>query len=320
MTDIIDVVQLQGIEDSLVHLFEITLKGSSTPDVYLTSGLDEGIYNLYFPDATGSTLNEYVAIPITIEGLDIKSDGPQSRPSLSVANLITLGRNLVNNQDGESDEETWQSILQSRNITKPEDILGSKLTYRRTLLKNTFKVGDTPTIPNEFPKASFVMDRITAETSVGVIYELSSPIDLEGVTLPNRVIVGKYCPWTYQGIAIYQDERSGCTWPNDETQGIFYDIDDNQISGIVDGYSSASSYSVGDKIKYPTTGFVKIWQCITAKPSGVSAIPTEGSKYWKRIDICGKTLKSCKKRFQGISNYRSVPLPFGGFPGTRKFN
>ena len=60
----------------------------------------------------------------------------------------------------------------------------------------------------------------------------------------------------------------------------------------------------------------------------------EASHYWnankKRTGngtynyVCGKTLNSCKIRYQGVDSNgdpvnRLIPLPFGGFPGTRKF-
>jgi len=327
MTDLIDTVQLQSINDSLIEFFEITLPGSTSIDLRLVSGLDDGSANIYFPTADGSALNEYIAIPIEMTGIEIQSDGAQNRPILNVANLVSLGRSITDNSDGTDDEQTWQEILEANGVDKPEDILGSRVNYRRTLYKNTYRVSDvagwTTTLPIEFPKSTFVLERIKAESALLVSYELVSPIDLERVKLPSRIIIGKYCPWKYQGIAIDGHEGSGCTYTNTDDQTSFFDIDDNEITGIGTGYTSQQSYSVGTKIKYPTTGFVKIWESIK-NPSGVNAPPTEGSRYWKRIDICGKTLNSCKVRYQGVDTNgdpltRLTPLPFGGFPGTRKF-
>ena len=168
-----------------------------------------------------------------------------------------------------------------------------------------------------------MLERIKSESAVLVSYELVSPFDLERVRLPSRIVIGKYCPWKYQGIAIDGHEGSGCTYSNTNDQTTFFDIDDNEITGITSGYIAQQSYPVGTKIKFPTTGFVKIWESIK-DPSGATAAPTEGSRYWKRIDVCGKTLNSCKVRYQGVDTdgdplTRATPLPFGGFPGTRKF-
>jgi phage-related protein len=318
MTDIIDTVQLQSIDDSIVDLFEITINGDTSPSLFLTSGMDANLKNLYFPyvdENENTTLKEYVAIPIQMEGIDLSSEGPSNRPKLVVANLINLGRAFSNGGSpaGEEDEDTWKNLLQDNNISKPEDICGSSIVHRTTLLKNTFRAGDSIISAKEFPKKKYILDRVTQETNVSITYELVAPFDLEKVTIPARVVIGRYCPWKYQGVATDGDERSGCTWGNGPDQSKFFDIDDDEITGITT-YSSSTSYSLGAKVKYPTTGFVKIWQAVY---SSQNKLPSEGSRYWKRIDLCGKTLSSCKVRFNKDGN-RLIPLPFGGFPGTRK--
>ena len=317
MTDLIDLVQQQSIDDNIVELFEVSLNNSNVT-VYLTVGLDINDKNIYFPNKEGTALNEYIPLPCRIEGAELRNDGPANRPKFSIINLVNIGRNLTNNSDGDSDEESWKDILEANGILKPEDICGSTLVHRKTLLKNTFRVGDTPASPIEFPTRKYLIDRVLAENAITVSYELIAPFDLEKVKLPSRIIVGKYCPWKYQGVAIDGDERSGCTYTKGP-QAQYFDIDDNAITNI-GTYTELNAYSPGDIVKYPTTGFVKIWECILTKPSGVTKTPVEGSRYWKRIDICGKTLNSCKVRFQGTgpNEDRSIELPFGGFPGTRK--
>ena len=47
MTDLIDTVQLQEIDDSYVELFDVTLPSGTK--VYLINGLDDGQNNIYFP-------------------------------------------------------------------------------------------------------------------------------------------------------------------------------------------------------------------------------------------------------------------------------
>lgn len=323
MTDIIPAVQQQSIDDSLVDLFELTISGLST--LYLTSGLDVNDKNLYFPTEDGTSLNEYIAIPISMSNMELKSDGPQNRPTLTVANLISLGRGIANNADGDSDETLWATILQDAGLTKPEDLVGSSVVYRRTLLKNTYRQTDvagwTTTLPKEFPPSKYLIDRVLGEQSTIVSFELTSPFDVEGVKIPGRIIIGKYCPWEYQGIAIRGDESSGCTWSYKESeQANFYDIDD-QIITKPSAYSNASSYSVGDLASTTdaVTDRYRIWRCINPKPAGISADPRTNPGYWERHDLCGKTLSACKVRFQGPNEVRNIPLPFGAFPGTKKF-
>ena len=78
-----------------------------------------------------------------------------------------------------------------------------------------------------------------------------------------------------------------------------------------------------------------VWRCIKAHVASTDFTPKLGSKHWVRADVCGKLLKSCKLRYQaqrktsntGVATNLLVSdvvntdseLPFGGFPGSRKF-
>ena len=138
---LIDTVQLQETSSSLVELFEITLTDAAQTIVYLTKGLDEGSENLYFQDSSNSaTLNEYIAVPIDITGVQFSATGASNRPTLKVANIVTLGRSLDNDGASESessndaDETTIQSILDSVDLQSNDDLLGSTVVYRTCLL------------------------------------------------------------------------------------------------------------------------------------------------------------------------------------------
>jgi len=72
--------------------------------------------------------------------------------------------------------------------------------------------------------------------------------------------------------------------------------------------------------------------CWKAKQTNIGNTPDFGI-YWERGDSCGKRLKSCNMRFNfnpitynsSTSNPKATPstnavLPFGGFPGSKKFS
>lgn len=79
----------------------------------------------------------------------------------------------------------------------------------------------------------------------------------------------------------------------------------------------------------------EVWRIARSHTSSATTAPSATSKYWVRADACGKLLSSCKARYQAIFHDSSsdathgfsksdtfnteVALPFGGFPGTRKF-
>ena len=350
MSDIIDTVQIQEVDDALIVLFDVTLPSGTI--VHLFDGLDDGTANIYFPekeidsDSSSPTYNkyplkEYVAIPITIEGIEFSSAGASNRPTLSIANIPILSRSISNNSDGVDDEENILDILNSEGITNNEDLLNSKIVVRRTLVSKTYTSSDSApsSSPVEFPSQTYVIDRVAAENNVIVQFELATPLDIEGVLLPNRVVIGKYCPWKYQG-HFYPDrsknpvessKEGGCTWPLD-SRGRFFDKDDNIITKNISSiptYDSSSqnvARSTGYRTKTIRDGHTEIWEAIRAVPAETSEgqhSPTTSRAYWKRLDVCGKTLNSCKIRFQGNNSDEdlntSFALPFGGFPGAKQF-
>lgn len=260
MSDIIDTVQLQDIDDSLLHLFELTIVGSSTT-IYAYAGLEAGETSIYFPDRNSPyTAREYSALPMELEGVEMSSDGAQSRPILSVANIVSIARTL------NTDETSLRDELETLNIVRNEDIIGSKITLRTTLGKNLVSAGSSGVAPVEFPIQTFFLDRIFQENSVLVSFELASPFDVEGLKIPSRTVIGKYCPWKYKG-ARQNPPIGGCDWSPEDNGNRYYDKD--------------------------------------------NVATTAGN------DVCGKTLAACKIRFQNGNT--NVPLPFGGFPGSRKF-
>lgn len=98
---------------------------------------------------------------------------------------------------------------------------------------------------------------------------------------------------------------------------------------VFDTYSSSANYYAytDDRFNnYVTyTGSdskVRLWKAIRTQTSGSNVAPGFNS-YWERGDVCGKRLNSCTKRFGFISGSAKpgtvAQLPFGGFPGARKF-
>ena len=343
MSDLIDTVQLQETDDSIVTLFDITLPSGTVSHFF--DGLDDGTNNIYFPqkEISGSTypLKEYIAIPIAVEGIGFSSSGAANRPTLSVANIPILSRSISNNTDGVDDENDILDILNSEGITNNEDLLNSRVTVRRTLLSKTYKSTDSnpSASPVEFPSQIYIIDRVSSETNILVQFELASPMDIEGVAIPNRVVIGRYCPWKYQGhyfpdrtqTPVTSLKEGGCTWPLD-SNGRFFDKDDNVITKSISSiptYNSATTNvqrAIGYRTKTIRDGHTEIWESIRVIPAETSNgqyNPTTVKAYWKRLDVCGKTLNSCKIRFQGNNSddtlNTSFVLPFGGYPGAKQF-
>ena len=342
--------QQQSIDDALIQLFEVTLPSGSV--LYIHNGLDYDAgtigENIYFPNELGNALNEYLAFPIEITGISQTSQGSSNRPSLRMANIPMLAGGRGNNGNGVEDEQTIYNVLQTEGLFTADDLVNSKVVYRSTLFKHTYRVGDTPQVPTEFPKGTYFIEKVIQEDNIFANYELVSPADMEGITIPARVAVGKYCSWEYQGLL---HGRGGCPVPANAFS-LWIDENDRLIatsaaSSGISTWASATTYEsgitngtgIGDKVKRvnPNTNGWQFYECVITN-SGRE--PEKYPTYWKRLDVCGKKLSSCKVRFQTrhsiVSSHSPVaagslipdtelyrnsaePLPFGGFPGSQKF-
>jgi len=365
MNSLVNKVQKQEIDSSLVSLYEIQVSTDLT--LYFHPGLDEDLAPIRFRDRkTPTIIRTYQPMPMEISGIEVTSDGAQNRPSITIANVATTFRDLLGGFTN-------------------QDLIGSKVTRRQTLKKYLYTEEFDSNPPKEFPVKSFIIDRIAQENNLLIEFELSSPFDLNGIQLPNRVVIGKYCSWIYQGA---ETGKGGCVWPRDSTiavknssgvlvsHKVYYNSDDEPIvdSAKVSGaysdettyaknifvshlggfwYSkvsgnlgntpaesafwgrahaatswTAGSYDEGDHVEHDSTA----WKAKVSHIASADNAPRLNSRVWARADVCGKTLDSCKKRFQFVpltpDTALSVPsldldtsnaLPFGGFPGSLKF-
>lgn len=419
--ELIETVQLQSIGEEVVYLFEVELEPDSF--IYFHSGFNiedvsedlsasprQYAGTIQFKHKNYPTIpsiNTYIPIPCSLEGVELSRDGPSSRPRLSVANVL----------------ETFQNEL--GNLSN-DDLIGKKVLIRTTLRKYLIEasirggtdIDDGVSSPVEFSKSLYVIDRIAELNPAIVSFELASPIDLPNITLPGRKMVGKYCSWKYQG----RDSVpavGGCYWkrngesPINPGQFFFFNVKDEPLvnikiqsssgwsaflndpfyaadtkitylgkyyvaatdidqggEAITPGTSSGEgswvpirfwsewdpnpqiTYNIdstdpynNDYVLYPglpgtstenpevNSGIPTVWRCVRSHTSGEDTHPKLGSTLWELAEVCGKTIKSCKIRYQAArehgANYETfpslqnfdttIPLPFGAFPGTVKF-
>jgi len=235
MTDLIDVVQKQEPGSELVELFEITLPNGTI--LYLHPGFDttNATGDISFREKTAPYASQdYEAFPIEMSGVEFVADGAQNRPTLAVANVTSafsdqLGSNISN-----------------------DDLIGQPVTKRTTLKK--YLVGeshDTGTSgpPIEFPTQKYIIDRITAESSLSLTFELASPFDLSGIKLPNRNILGRYCSWEYQGNDL--NSRGGCLWSKDSL--VVRGISGTQVCASYKAYFTSEDIPIVPEVIFTTT-------------------------------------------------------------------
>lgn len=312
--------------DNLVTLFILELPNGTK--LYFHPGLDSALSEVTFRDDTSPfTTRTYTALPIDLSGVEVTGDGASNRPTLTIANVLTVFRDLL-----------------------PEfgfdKVVGSRLTKRLTLEKH-LSSGSASAAPVEFPKVTYVVDRVKSETSEFVTFELASPFDVEGITLPRRTVVGKYCSWKYKQGPI----DGGCTWESSSMMGtgvdhrVFFTLDDELVTDSSNvasaaAYDATTTYSSdtvvtvssvfyqskvdgnrgndpttfpdawnkihkyttwADATAYTETSFVfhagVLYKCLKAHTSTNSLQPQNSGHLWEHGDLCGKTLTSCNIRY-----------------------
>lgn len=273
-----------AIDSGIVDLFQLVLEedtsGTPITSVYFHPGKDSSLSNITFRDYFQSTLTSasppsqyhlqsYSAIPIEFSGIELHSDGAQDRPTVTIANVTNFFNTEINSAIG--------------SIFKNEDFIGKKFIHRQTLDKH-LGTGSATVPPVELPRRVYLIDRVGIETPVFVTFELSSPIDLEGITLPRRTTQGKYCTWQYRGFfgdtypthtnyvstgTIPIQGKGGCTWRPafthyDYPNGInfsstdnskrefrpYFTVDDNPLVLLDYLTSNGSVYTTGGSIHY----------------------------------------------------------------------
>lgn len=126
---------------------------------------------------------EYIFVPIACEGFGVGSEGPAKRPTLTISNVLGLATGMINDYKG----------LVGARVTR-------KSTYVKFLDAVNFKSLENPDAdPNSgFYDDVYYIERKVAEDDTVISFELSSPIDLEGVRLPGNIIVSDICTFEYR--------------------------------------------------------------------------------------------------------------------------
>jgi len=287
MTDIAKTLQKQDPGSALVVLYELEYGTSSK--AYFFAGLDDDSTAVQFRE-TGGTVRTYTAIPITADGFEINSDGAHSRPEISIGNIGNVLSTAIGN-------------------TPLEDLVGKRLTRRTTLQKYLVGESGDATPPVEYPKVTYIIDRLKSRNILSVTYELAAPFDVAGVQLPKRQVIGGACPFRYKRAATSvakEDRVGGCNWDskfgNHPTgSALFMNRFDEYIVPYT-GLSTSSFSSTGVAGNYYTTSAaikkinadgtitnvnrVNYWLCL-GNPSSASQVavisPRDNHSSWRRI-------------------------------------
>ena len=178
----------------------------------------------------------FESMAIQASGLEMRTDGKASAPTLSMANNINGIQGAV-----------------SAYCLQFDDFVGAKLKVIRTTAKyldaENFSVGN-PNASNEAKEQLWYIEQKTSENAQAVTLELSNPIDFEGQKIPIRQITSM-CHWCMMGN--YRGEECGYTGA-----AMFNDKDeptDDPSRDKCGGRISSCKLRFGDNKPLPHGGF-----------------------------------------------------------------
>lgn len=171
--------EIRGLESSaVVELFELDASAFGAGITRFHAGTNGLRQNVVWAG------NSYTAYPVVASGFEWSGQGSLPRPKLTVAN-VTGAISLL--------------------LIQHDDLLGAKLTRRRTLAKYLDAVNFPGGVnASADPTAAFAddiyyIDRKTRETRDVVEFELAAAFDVAGLQLPRRQIIQNVCQWVYRG-------------------------------------------------------------------------------------------------------------------------
>ncbi|WP_104500769.1 phage minor tail protein L [Acinetobacter indicus] len=173
---------------------------------------------------------------LEVSGLEMRSDGKASAPTLSMANNINGIQNAV-----------------SAYCLQFSDFVGAKLKVITTLAKyldaENFSGGNA-SASSEAKEQLWYIEQKTSENASAVTFELSNPIDFEGLRIPVRQITS-VCHWCMMGN--YRGEECGYTGA-----AMFTDKDEPTDNPALDkcaGFLNSCKLRFGENAELPFGGF-----------------------------------------------------------------
>lgn len=270
-------LQGQEIDSPIINLFDLTFDGNT---YYFHAGVEEDLTTVQFRDEN-NLVRTYNALPILLDGVEFSSSGATNRPTLAVANVTS-------------------DLKDTLGITNYKELIGAKLVRRQTLKKYLYGESGDSSPPVELNKVGYVIDRIEAENNIAVNFELAVVYDLEGINLPRRVVVGKFCSWMYQGQ--YFHNGGGCVWRGNsihvtEDSGgtkrqheLYFDANDTPLilnswlnnASNAPNWASGQSYTLNSYVEYPSNSG-NYYRAEIAHTSSTSNDPSDNTGHWLKV-------------------------------------
>ena len=165
----------------------------------------------------------YSPLPIALDGAGFGSAGASVRPRLKVSLL-----------DGSAAPMDWQ---------------GATIERVRTLGRYLDGASEADA-DRHWPKESWVVDRLSTRGREEIVWQLSSPLDLELAMIPRRQVLRDVCPWQYRqwvsGAWVNPPADDGCPY----TGAKYWNARDEAVTDPAE--DACSRRLSGCKLRFPS--------------------------------------------------------------------
>lgn len=283
---------------------------SSLIELFTLDGTEIGMDTVYrFTNTSNANLQpvvyggiQYTPFPIRVEGFDKDGKTSLPRPRLSVSNINGLVSRLLLSNDRSLDGAL---VTRTRVFARFLDATN----WSQDLVLPSWV---TPDPTAHYAPEPFRINRKVTENPQLVTWELCSPLEMNGVKLPRRQIIGNVCAsWRYRqsGTCNYSGEPVA-----DSQNRKFKDAPYSLTLSNAGTFNESSTYNRGNYVAVYSTipqfaDIPNVWVCLVDGTRGVT--PSKSSAAWV-ADACPKTCAGCKLRFP------DTPLRISAFPGVAR--
>lgn len=190
---------------------------------------------LRFCNLSGVTFygNAYTPLACDAKGFDVVTQGTNPMPTLTVSNI---GRFI----------SSWIRVCE----TNSNYVLEGARVKRRMTQRKFLDDGIAATDPiREFPKHVYRIEQVTDITPEIVTFKLANPWELEGLTLPRR-IVHRDCSWVFRG--------DRCGYDGETMRDINGDITTDETKFDCGQTAANCAQYFGSNVVLPFGGFVNL--------------------------------------------------------------
>lgn len=161
---------------------------------------------------------EYFYFPVSAKGFENSGTGKLPRPRLKISNVTHLLPSFLEAYEDFLGSEFKRIRVYDRFLDASNNKNDQQSNSQQNQQKEDYSQWNSLLF---FPQERYIVERKIEETPLYVEFELASPLDAQGVDLPRRKILQRYCNWEYK-------KFGECGYPGRK----YFDLKDNSVSDV----------------------------------------------------------------------------------------